>query len=256
MVAQAVLQLDTISEISFVLIGVTFTYAAYQDLKTREIDDRVWYVAAPIGLVLTLVQAWVTPGYPVFIALFSALMTIALALGIFYIGLYGGADAKALMMLAVTMPVFLNAGADMSPLYPLTVLGNGLVLSLVLIPVLLVVNAAWRLRKGRGSLFEGIKATTAQKVIALFTAIKVKPEIATSIHFNLVETTDANGGRTLKLFNRVEDEDVPKKIPEGAQYVWVTPAIPMIVFFLIGFLLSLAGVDILIRLVATFIQIA
>lgn len=249
-------QLDTLSEVSLILIGATFAFASYQDLKTREIDDRIWLVAAPIGLALTVAEALVTPGYPFFMALFSVLLTVALALGIFYTGLYGGADAKALIMLALAMPVFLYAGGNMSPFYPLTILGNGLVLSLLLIPALVLVNAIWVVRRGRGSLFEGVRATGAQKLLALFTGMKVRPATASSIHFNLVERTGEGGERTLKLFSRVEDTDEPKRVPEGAQYVWVTPAIPMIVFFLMGFLLSLVGIDILIRVVALFFQLA
>lgn len=231
------------------LIAAVLVIASYQDLKTREIDDRIWLYATPVGAVLTGIQYFVTPSYPLLLALFSVGLTVALALAIFYSGLYGGADAKALIFIAATMPVYEYATTSMSPFYPLTILGNGLVLSMLLIPTLLIVNLVWKARKG--SLFDGVRATTGQKVLALFTGIKVKPSTAMSVNFNMIEKVDVGegNGRYLKLFNKVEEEDEVKVIPKGANYVWVTPAIPMIVFFLIGYVLSLVKVDIIIGLV-------
>ena len=253
-----------IGYINLLLIAAVLVLASYQDLKTREIDDRIWLYAAPVGAVLTVVEYFTTPGYPLLLALFSVGLTVALAFGIFYAGLYGGADAKALIFIAVTMPVYLFASTTLSPFYPLTILGNGLALSLLLIPTLLVVNLVWKVR--RGSLFDGISATTGQKVLALFTGMKVKPSTAMSINFNLIEKVGKGeegeereerrrkGERYLKLFNTVEDTDEVKVIPKGAEYVWVTPAIPMIVFFLIGYVLALVGVDIIVKTVLFFLQ--
>ena len=242
-----------IAEIKLILIAATLAFASYQDLKTREIDDKLWLITAPIGGVLTLYEMITTPGYQYYLAGFSIGLTVVLALGVAYIGLYGGADAKALIMISLTMPIYPFAGVLVSPFYPLTILGNGLVLSLLLIPTLAVLNLVWKVARKK-NLFEGIRATPMQKLGALFTGIKVRPSTAMSVHFNLIEKFDG-GKRYLKLFNRVEETDEVKIIDKKAEYVWVTPAIPMIVFFLFGFLLSLVGVDILIRVVTLLMQV-
>ena len=241
-----------ITEINLILIAGVLLFASYQDLKTREIDDRVWLITAPIGAVLTLYEILTTPGYPWAVALFSIGLTVVLAIGVAYVGLFGGADMKALIMIAVTMPVYPYSGVLVSPFYPLTILGNGLATSLVLIPTLAALNLVWKVVKKR-SLFEGISATPMQKLGAIFTGIKVKPPTAMSVHFNIIEKVE--GGRHfLKLFNKVEDTDEVKVIDKKAEYVWVTPAIPMIVFFFFGFLLSLVGIDILIRVALLLMQ--
>jgi len=229
------------------LIAVALTFASFQDLRTREIDDRVWYIAIITGAVLTAFEVLTTPGYPLLIAGISVVLTTAVALGIGYIGLYGGADVKALIAVAVTMP--LSPYASTTPFYPFTVLGNGLILSLLLVPACLLWNAAFFIRTGRKSLFEGIRATMAQKFVAFLTGVKVRPATVSTVHFNLMEKVSADGEHVLKFF----PEEGPKLIDpnprsgSGSRTVWATPAIPMIVFFLAGFLLSFVAGDIIFR---------
>ena len=239
-----------IFEAKAILIAASLAYASYQDVKTREIEDKVWLVTGAIGAALTVYEIVVTPGYPVLLAGFSILLTTLLAFGIYYIGLYGGADAKALTAIAVTMPIAPGSLGFISPFMPFTILGNSLILSLILIPVCAISNLIWRI-SGK-SLFNGVKATTVQKIAALFTGLKVNAETAKSVHFNLMEKIADGGEHYLKLFTRVTDDDDVKVIDYKRGYVWVTPAIPMIIFFLAGYLLSLAGYDIIFRIVAFF----
>ena len=232
------------------LIAVALTFASFQDLRTREIDDGVWYIAIIAGAVLTAFEVLTTPGYPLVLLVLSIGLTAVLALGIYYAGLYGGADAKALIALAAALPLppYQNFA---SPFYPLTVLGNGLILSLLLVPACLLWNLIFAIKtKGKnGALFEGIRATRAQKFVAILTGVRVKPATAGLVHFNLMEKVSADGEHVLKLF----PEEGPKLIDpnprsgSGSRTVWATPAIPMIVFFLAGFLLSFAAGDIIFR---------
>jgi len=236
-----------ISLIKTAVVFATLAFASLQDVRTREIDDRVWYIAIIAGAVLTSLETLTTPGYPLVLLVLSIGLTAVLALGIYYAGLYGGADAKALIAVAVIMP--LSPYASTMPFYPLTILGNGLALSLLLIPACLLWNAAFFIRTGRKSLFEGIRATMAQKFVAFLTGVKVRPATASTVHFNLMEKVSADGEHVLKFF----PEEGPKLIDpnprsgSGSRTVWATPAIPMIVFFLAGFLLSFVAGDIIFR---------
>jgi preflagellin peptidase FlaK len=235
-----------IVELKLLLIGATLAIGSWQDIKTREIDDRLWLVAGIVGGLLTVAEVAASPAYPLVLAVFSILITAVLAFGIYFLGLYGGADAKALLVIALAMPVNTFAASPL-PIFPLSVFGNSLVISLMIIPVCLIANA---LRAGRDSLFAGVKASTLQKVAALFTGIRVSPETAKSVHFNLIEWPLLSGGSKLKLFHKVEEVDEQKRFVAGAKSVWVTVAIPMIVFFLGGFVLAVLGIDILIGLIA------
>jgi preflagellin peptidase FlaK len=238
-----------IVELKLLLIGVALAIGSWQDIKTREIDDRLWLVAGIAGGLLTVAEIATTPAYPLVLAGFSIVLTAVLAFGIYFLGLYGGADAKALLVIALAMPVNTFAASSL-PIFPLSVFGNSLVISLMIIPACLIANA---LMAGRGSLFAGVKASALKKVAALFTGIKVSPETAKSVHFNLIEWPLPSGGSELKIFHKVEEVDETKRFVAGAKSVWVTVAIPMIVFFLGGFILAALGVDILIGLITLFL---
>ncbi len=240
-----------ITLLKIAVIAVALALASIQDVKTREIDDRVWWAAIPIGGILTAAEVIVTPGYPLVVAGASIALSLLLAFGVYYIGLYGGADAKALAAIAVTMPLpVAGVVGGGSPFYPLTVLGNALLLSLSLIPACMLKNLIWVARGGR--LFHGVRASPLQRAGAFFTGFKVTPKTAMSVHFNLIERVSNPGGeRYLKLFNKVEEVDEPKVIGEGIGHVWVTPAIPMIIFIFAGFLVSFLTGDILFRTVSS-----
>lgn len=231
-----------IFETKAVAVGAMLAFASYQDLKTREIDDRVWLIGGTVGAVLTACEAATAQGYPYLLAAFSVALTAVLAFGVYFLGLYGGADAKALLAIAVFFPF--SPASQPSPFFPLTVLGNSLLLSVLLVPACLIINLAWAL-SGR-PLFDGVSASKTRKLVALLTGFRVRPSAAMKVHFNLMEVTDGSGGEVkLKLFSRVAEEDEEKRIGRGREYVWVTPAIPMIVFFLAGYVLSLVGFDLI-----------
>lgn len=276
-----------IFEAKLFVLGAALVVASYQDVKTREIDDRVWLVSGTAGAVLTVAEVIVTPGYPLLAAGLSALLTAVIALGVFYLGLYGGADAKALLVAAVTVPLSPWLGTEyaawqgsffVNPFFPLTLLGNALLLSLLLIPSCLACNLYARLRGE--VLFEGVSASPLQKLAALLTAVRVRPSTAASVHFNLIERPATNreklpkpeaGGAgvsesgavpqvglwELKLFSRISDEDYDREKDAQSRTlaglrrkVWATPAIPMIVFLLAGYLVSFVWGDLIFGLIS------
>ncbi|MEN3056478.1 MAG: A24 family peptidase C-terminal domain-containing protein [Candidatus Methanosuratincola petrocarbonis] len=275
-----------IVEAKLLVLGAALAVASYQDLRTREIDDRVWLISGISGGALTAAEILTTPGYPLLLAGFSALLTAAIAIGVFYLGLYGGADAKALLVAAVTLPLWPWAGAAqggwaqgslfVSPFFPLTLLGNALLLSLLLVPSCLAWNIYAKLRGER--LFGGVSTSPLQKLAALLTAVRVKPSTAASVHFNLIERPAATStppahqaemsaaqgsapspegeGWVLRLFSRISEEDYDKEKEEQSKAlkglkrrVWATPAIPMIVFLLAGYLVSFVLGDLIFGLI-------
>ncbi|MGQ9759407.1 MAG: prepilin peptidase [Candidatus Methanomethylicaceae archaeon] len=247
---------EAITTLKLLAIGGALFVASLQDLRSREVSDKIWVFAIPVGAVLTLAEAFVTPYYPHLLSAVSLLSSVALAFGIYYIGLYGGADAKALTAIAVTFPLPPFGYVGASPIFPLTVFGNGLILSLSLIVVCVVWNT---LRVLRGAnLFGGLSVSGWGKVLAFLTGVKVREGTARSVHFNPMERVMENGGRGLKFIRRVEeseeeckyegrDEDL--KVPSmGEREVWATLAIPMIVFLFAGLLLYFFAGDLILRI--------
>lgn len=93
-------------------------YGAICDHKTAQAPNKLW-IYTPAGLFFTaLTLAFYPQNTP--LVLISAILTITLSLVLFYSRMWGGADAKALIMLAVATPLPPVWIAPM--LYPLVLL--------------------------------------------------------------------------------------------------------------------------------------
>lgn len=117
----------------FIALSVT-------DIKTRRIPNRVWPPLVALGVGLICVDIWHALTTPLVSATpyliqsgISIGFTIALAYGLWWLGGFGGADAKALMALGIlfpTYPTYLTPTATLpfvrAPhgLFPLTILVN------------------------------------------------------------------------------------------------------------------------------------
>ena len=139
------------------LVVPVFGYAAYRDIRTRRVDRRTWVPAALLGLVaLALDFLLVPPGS------FSGdrlLVRVGVSLGLvgalgylfWRLGAFGGADAKAVLILALCFPTspvlpepFAGVPVHGSTLgvFSLTILSNTVLLGLAYPLVLAVGNAA------------------------------------------------------------------------------------------------------------------
>jgi preflagellin peptidase FlaK len=96
------------------LIAVpAFGWAAWRDVRTRRLPNRLWYPLLAVGFLALLWDAWRhLPAAGVDDRLFfvrvgvSLLVLIPLAYGLWWMGGFGGADAKALMTLALLFPTY------------------------------------------------------------------------------------------------------------------------------------------------------
>jgi len=94
-----------------------FAWAAYRDIETRRVPNRTWLPLAILGVTLLAVESWrisngdVLGGDP---AREQFFLSVAVSLGLvapvgylfYWFGGFGGADAKALIVLAVLFPTF------------------------------------------------------------------------------------------------------------------------------------------------------
>ncbi len=215
------MQEQMITILKIAVITGALVAASIQDLKTRQIDDRIWMASIPVGVLLTAAEILMTPGYPILPAGISMALSLLLAFGLYHFGLYGGADAKAIGLITATMP-----------LLPFIVMMNAVALSMTVIPACVLRNVEWA-ASGK-PLFRGIKASPLHKALAFLSAFRVSPEAASSVHLNVIEVVK-DGERRLKLFRRVDDD----LGPAGSDPVWVTLAVPMVVVILGGFLITL-----------------
>jgi preflagellin peptidase FlaK len=139
------------------LVVPVFGYAAYRDILTRRVDRRIWVPAALLGLVaLALDFALVPPGSfsgDRFLIRVGVSLGLVGALGYLFwrLGAFGGADAKAVLLLALCFPTSLSLPAPLAGfpvhestlgVFSLTILSNTVLLGLAYPFVLAAGNAA------------------------------------------------------------------------------------------------------------------
>ncbi len=129
------------------LLLPAFAWAAGRDMRTRRVPNALWPPLAVIGAILLVVDAvsvWTTGGILWRQFAIGAGMSLGVVIPLAYLfwllGGFGGADAKALMVLAVLFPVFptYQIGSLLLPAVEtsigsltLTILTNAVVVGLV-----------------------------------------------------------------------------------------------------------------------------
>jgi len=235
------------------ICSAALAIASALDVRYREIPDGLWLAASPITGALTLF--WLLGRLDLVpMAIFSISLAALIAVLMYYSGLTGGADAKALVFIAASMPLTqeecLRPILAEHPLLPMASFSNALVLSVLLSMGILAKNLAWRLRTGE-PFFEGLEGSAITKALALISGYKVRREdfLRSSFLFPL-EAPSSSGGRRLTLAVRLDEEreqEIRKWLTglQGPEYVWVSPGLPFVVFLTGGFILALVHGDIL-----------
>ncbi len=219
-------------ELNVLIILLTLLYASYLDLKKREIDDWVWIVSSIVGFPIMIYEhIIIQEATYVYLLIISIMLTVALAIGFYKAGLYGGADAKALITISLVLPLMLK-GVRIHPFLPISTLLNGLIISLVIPLVMLPLNL-YKLLIKKENLFEGIDETTIRKVIALLIGTKIK-DPSKHKFWGAMEIRTNDGKRKLIFSPSFESFWSPLRSGE-----WATPSIPLVVFITVGFIIDI-----------------
>jgi len=168
-------------EASRVLLSLFFlVLSSWYDFKKREVSNKMWAIYGPASLTLLLLQfftdySYNKEGIPIQWLVSIGLTTI-IALVLFYIGFFGGADSKALICLSIALPVYPSFTYEyimiLVPFFPLAVLVNSVLGSSLLIIVITGYNLGLMILK-RERLFEGLEEEPLwSKVIAFATGFR------------------------------------------------------------------------------------
>lgn len=255
--------MDALAIVQFLAIAVTLLFlglSSILDLKSREVDDRVWLAYGPIGLVLTIVTLFMDPSR-IILTVVSAVIAFALAIGLFYFGLFGGADAKGVMCLGWTIPLiplgFHGLLGYAHPFFPIVVLVTGFLCSVVAAVWFGMQNLLTYSRLG-SAIFQGLEHESKwRKALAMISGYRTEMSRLRSTFYlyPMEEILQAQEGarRSFKLFVDAES-DRDKMVSEFSNahsklnlqgQVWVTPGLPMLVFITAGLVLTLIFGDIL-----------
>ena len=221
-------------------------YAAYKDLKTREIYDTVWAIPAAIGLIidvyevyvgnLTLTQAGISIG---FMVILSGVL--------WFLQLFGEADLIAFVALAIIHPRTPDFGfIGYTPLlFTFTLVANSALSGLLTAFYSMFLN----LKVGSSGidLFERhSKVSGLKKLGLLFTGQYMKTKEVKGPPFEY--PLEVRGELILKP--DIWDDDKAKNDfriarEKGFDRVWVSATLPYIVNLLVGYVIAMVYGDIL-----------
>jgi preflagellin peptidase FlaK len=243
--------------------------SAFIDIKKREIPDKIWLGFGTLGIVLILGElgllgdsfqnmlnpinnATATPtssllsqglGYIVG----TAIITV-IAYAIYKTGLFGGADSKALIVIAILVPSWYSNSGMLFKLpgaIAFTVLTNAVLISLWQLAYNSVRNLS-SIAKGI-SIFEGMEETGTRKALAFVMGYRSK---SAKGYLFPMESVDESGKKRFR-FNPfhydefVDETDTISSEKSSNSNIWVTQAMPFLVYIGIGFGITLTLGDLL-----------
>ena len=250
------------------LCFVFLFYASLSDYKTREVSNTVWILFAPLAFALTFLEFAISefpqlPFYQMYGLCFG--LTAAFAIILFYSGGFGGADAKALMCLALALPfypenLFIPLSREISPIsqtfFPITVFSNSVLLAAATAVYIFLHNIFWHKRTGKKLFGEGHgNESFGRKLMVLVTGYKV-PINRLKEKWHLypledVENVDDELKRKLVVVPKDEGRNaIVEKLTRAVEagkiqpMVWATPGLPMLVFVTVGLIMALFFGDI------------
>ena len=224
-----------IYNIRILLAILMLSFASIIDVWKREINDLLWigFGAAAIILIFfepDAVNTLKTVGISLIIA--------PIALVIWRLGIFGGADALALIVLAGLAPQVSLSG---NLITPFTTLTNAAILSIAPIFVNLIRNVI--ALSNHRKIFEGFDETRSKKVIAMFLGYRArKPKYSFSI-----EKTAGNHKKLDFSLRNVEHQAFC-----NTSDTWVTPSMPYILYITFGFVVQLIFGDIILNVIRNF----
>lgn len=224
---------NSIDLIRIIIALAMLGFATYLDLRSREINDLVWILFGCISVALIFFSPNIMS---TLVSIGISLIIAPVAIVIWRTGLFGGADAFCLIVLAaLSMEISFSQGL----ITPFTTLTNSAILSIAPIFLNLSKNAISIAR--HENIFEGLESEPRyNKILALFIGHRAKnPKFSFSIERQ-------EGGN--KRF------DFALKNADDAEFctlhnTWVTPGIPYIIYITAGFLVQLAYGDIIFNFV-------
>lgn len=224
--------LDFIRFLSGVII---LTYASYTDIRTRRASNINWLVMGSIGGILLVIQYFTIGFESIYYLIFIPIM-IGLVYAFFQMRLiFGGADAKALMAIAILTP--LEPSISQFPLwkgsimpFSWSIFSNSIIIFLFIPLSLLVYNIAKR------------------NIQFPYLILGYKMDINTARNKFVWPLERIVDGKR-KFVYLPKEFDVYNEYNEfeknGISKVWVTPKIPFMIPLLIGFFVAFIIGDIL-----------
>ena len=220
-------------------------YASYSDIKTRRAANYLWVIMGVGGVILLLLQyiliGFDNPFYILFIPLMIGFIYLLFQLRL----VFGGADAKALMALAILVP--LQPMIYHLPIWEVatfTFPGSWIIFSNSVILFLFIPLSLF--------VYNLIKRDIAFPQVFLGYQMSVA-EAKTKFVWPLEKILDGKRVFSYRPSTFEIEKDIKLFEKEGIKKIWVTPKIPFMIPLLAGFIATFLLGDILTQIIHNFI---
>ncbi len=216
-------------------ILVTLTYASYRDIKYRNIPEVTWVPAIITSVIINILSGKYDPLHTA-LSMFPVLIVFVMSL----LGMIGGADFLALLMIALAHPQFL-----VFPISLLTLLYS------LLIPLGLMTYYALCNTLLYKPLLKKVRCKEGRKAYLIFFGRPMNVKEMLEKKFTYPLTIPVGKGEFICRPSFSDDDEEEERIKERIKWaiakgeiqsdeeIWVTPGLPHVVFFFIGYVLAL-----------------
>lgn len=228
-------------------------YSCYSDIKTRRVSNNVWLVMLAGGIFFVLYDISTHGAAYLPRLLISAGFIFVFVYILFQIGVFGGADAKSLIVLSIILPAYpklqifeysFPLNKPLIDLFAFGIFGNAVLLTII-VPISL---AVYNLTK---------MGAYVDKPLYIFIGYKTKISELASRHIKLIEKFEVVNGAVKSRFKRggVEiNETVISELKALSEKglikdeVWVTPGLPFMIPITLGFFVAIFYGDLIFEL--------
>ena len=198
------------------------------DIRKREIHDYYWIGFGSVGFLLLFIDPDIVPNL---LTIGFALIIAPFVILLWRMGLFGGADAFALIALAVIAPM---ATFSENAVTPFTTLSNAAILFVIPLLINVMRNVIAQI-KGE-NIFEEFDASTVKKSAAILMGYRAK-----NPRFGFAIEKTENGMKKFDLaMHHAENQEFCTK-----PNTWITPGIPYLLLITGGFIIQLFYGDII-----------
>jgi len=225
--SEFLLEFESIRIISAVImLGI----ASFYDIWKREIHDVLWIGFGAFSVVLLVFDPNFSESAT---SILISLIIAPFALFLWKTGMFGGADAFALIVLAGLAPMMTLTNG---PITPLTTISNGAMLFVFPLLANVIRNVIAIIRNE--NIFEGFNETKFKKSLAMIIGYRAKdPNYGFAI-----ERTEKGQKKLNIIFHNAETTEFC-----SSKNTWITPGIPYILLITGGFIIQLVYGDILLN---------
>jgi len=261
--------LRIVDGISIITCLAFLIYSSWSDLRTREVSDRVWLIFFPVALSLTSIRIALRQEL-IQISILSVFLGLTISAILLYSGFFGGADIKALICITVATPTpLITVGPViclLHPFFPVTLFCNSCLIALSPAAYITLRNML-RISEGNGRLFDGFEEEPAwRKMLAFISGYRTDFSELKEKHLYPMEQVSGSDGETVRRFRffldvEADQEEIVKGLERHVKKglipreVWVSPGLPMLVFFTLGYVSTITLGDFTIWLAKTLIQL-